>query len=145
MVAPSDDFQETTSRVVSLKSFHCAATSLRYLGAKSEVEETNTSAKWLGAAPTPANVRWSLVKVAPGSVELLRPADPLDGARGWVEAEDVRVGLLQGAEVDAVGSPVDQVGVLVEILRQHARRAALGRESPRCSGWRSRRTAGRSR
>ena len=31
MVAPSLDFHWTTSRVVSLKSFHCAAMSVRYL------------------------------------------------------------------------------------------------------------------
>src|SRR5260370_27042943 len=64
MSVPSADFHSTTSRVVSLKVFHCSPTSLRYFGAKSFEDETKASAKWLGIAPTAANIRWSGVKEA---------------------------------------------------------------------------------
>ena len=65
MAAPSLDFHCTTSRVARRKSLYCAATSVRYFGAKSATEETKTSGKRLGAAPVAAKVRWSLVKDAP--------------------------------------------------------------------------------
>ncbi len=69
MAVPSVDFHWTTSRVARRKSLYCAAMSVRYRGAKSVTGDTKTSAKWLGAAPMAAMVRWSLVKDAPAGVE----------------------------------------------------------------------------
>ena len=80
-----------------------------------------------------------------GGVESVGTADAVDGPRRRDRPVEVRVGLLQGGEVNAVRPPIEQVGVFVEVAVSSLRRAALGAESRRCSGWRRRKTAGRRR
>jgi hypothetical protein len=54
--------------------------------------------------------------------KLVRPSDTEDVAHRF-QAEQVRIGPLQRREIKPVVGPVDEVNVLIEGLRQNARRS----------------------
>ena len=115
MTVPSWLFQEMTSAVPSVQSFTWADMSVSFLGANGATRETNNSLVMCVAIfrdeGQGLEIRGERDFFQEQSVWR---GDALDFGRTADHAKEMRVGFLRCAEIDAVGSPIDRVGILVE-------------------------------
>src|ERR1039458_6722683 len=88
-------------------------------------QETTAGLLGIVKDPSGASIAKANVEVTAGGKGIW-PADAVDGAGGGVDAKEVGGCLLVGGEVDAVGTPVEQVGIFIELRGEQARLAALG-------------------